>query len=169
MGFVEGEVTQNFTHCTLWRNSCHWRVINIPINITNDHASEVKLGQNALLWGLTRWGWIFTGMGVTFGVVATWILREGEIKPCKEWCTVSLMGDFVVSVAHERVKGPLQPMTPFFQSQLDCQMLPVANVKFSFSKGQVLVNVVLVQAPPLVRRYILQKTLCKHIIFFPFM
>lgn len=45
---------------------------------------------------------------------------------------------FVVGITHKWMKGPLQPVTPFFQSQLDCQELPIASVVVSFSGGQLI-------------------------------
>lgn len=45
---------------------------------------------------------------------------------------------FVVGINHKWMKGPLQPVTPFFQSHFDCQELPIANVVVSFNGGQLL-------------------------------
>lgn len=38
----------------LWRDSCYWWIVNLPISVLTEITFVARLMQNALLWGL-RW------------------------------------------------------------------------------------------------------------------
>lgn len=136
-----GEVAQMFFPLgTVWQS---------PYQCPSDSTYEGALGENALLWGLTRWGQIQMGKGVSIGDLGSWVVEGGEVKPCKEQCPASLTGAqslgrfevfnaFVGNVNHKRIMGPIQPVMPFLQSQFDCQELLVFTVIVSVNRGQFL-------------------------------